>query len=109
MDNDDERRLAANEARYREMNERRLDEEGEFRGGEPASFTVMCECALTACDLEFDVTVDEYRGVRADDRHFVLRSGHELAEVERVVADLGSGRVVVEKVGVGARVAEEKA
>lgn len=106
MDEETERRIAANEVRFREMNERRLVAEGDFHGELPEAVTVMCECALESCTVEFDVPAEVYGRVRSDPRRFLARSGHELPEVEVVVDDLGDDRLVIEKVGEGAAVAE---
>lgn len=106
MDEHVERRLAANEVRFREMNGRRLEEEGDLHGELPEALVVMCECALEECILEFEVPVDAYGRARSDPRRFLVRAGHQLPEVELVVEDLGEERLVVEKVGPGVAVAE---
>ncbi|HKT43585.1 MAG TPA: hypothetical protein VJQ85_02220 [Gaiellaceae bacterium] len=64
----------------------------------------VCECSNTGCAESLELTGAEYEQVRAHGAHFVVIPGHELEEVERVVA--GNGRyAVVEKVGAAAQVA----
>lgn len=106
MDDELERRIAENEVRFRDMNERRRREESEFRDTASDELVVMCECSAVSCTLEFELSRDAYVDVRRDPRCFVLRAGHEVPEFERVVRDLGDDRLVVRKLGVGAEVAE---
>lgn len=106
MDRATEGRIAENEVRFREMNERRRQEGGKFHGSTGDTLTVMCECAFTTCTNEFELELDAYCDARSDPKRFVLLAGHELPEVEQVVHDLGDGRLVVEKFGDGANVAE---
>lgn len=108
MDHATERRIAENEVRFRDMNERRRQEGGKFHGSTADTLTVMCECALRTCTTEFELELDAYRDVRSDPKCFVLLAGHELPEVEQVVRDLGDDRLVVKKLGDGANMAEER-
>jgi diguanylate cyclase (GGDEF)-like protein/putative nucleotidyltransferase with HDIG domain len=47
---------------------------------------LACECADPACTSCVRITPDELRAVRSHQRRFVLADGHQLPEVERVVA-----------------------
>ena len=69
------------------------------------TFVISCECADTSCVEMLDIRPDEYRGVRADPRWFVVLPSHVYAEVESVIRPM-DGYVVVEKFGAGAEVAE---
>ena len=94
-------RLARNQSLYREVNERLaalapLDT--------PAVLRVVCECADESCTERFDVTVEEYKAVRARPIRFLVVRGHVFPEVEDVVAEAES-YVVVEKVEAGAETA----
>jgi hypothetical protein len=89
-----ERRLAANEVIFREVNEG--IERGQWPGeaGEPIGF--RCECARLGCNLLVKLTLSEYEHVRADPRRFMMVPGHQIPAVETVVEER-SGYVVVEK------------
>lgn len=76
---------------FRAANERlRARLEG-YEGPRP----VICECSDQTCMALLYVTPDEYKEVRAGG-HFVVATGHETPEIERVVARR-DGYVVVEK------------
>lgn len=86
-----EERLAANEGRFREINEAaqpRRESEGEGR--------FVCECADAGCVAWLDLTNEEYRRVRSNPMHFAIKPGHEQLEVETVV-DRTDRYLVVEK------------
>ncbi len=105
MNEERARRLALNEALLREVNEAVEGlAENWFRADEQVQF--RCECVDTGCEAVVALTLDEYASVRAHSARFVVVAGHELPAVERVVGELGGGRVV-EKIGVGRTVAEE--
>jgi hypothetical protein len=92
-----ERRLAANEAMFREVNERVEDMTKTF-DSDTGTFEIVCECGDTACTERLSVPTSVYERVRSDDTHFLLRPGHEDTTVERVIETLDS-YVVVEKHG----------
>lgn len=94
MDDDLQRRLASNEAVFREVNEG--IERGQWPGDEPKPVGFRCECARLGCNLLVELTLAEYERVRADPRHFLMIPGHEVAELE-VVVERNNGYVVVEK------------
>jgi hypothetical protein len=52
------------------------------------------------------LTTQEYESVREHATRFVLLSGHDIPEVERIVHE-GDGYIVVEKIGEGMKVAKE--
>lgn len=85
-----EERLAANEARFREINEtaqpRRESHGGRF----------ICECADRTCMAWIEVPADQYDAVRSNPRLFVIAPGHEVPDIEHVV-QRGDGYFVVEK------------
>ena len=83
VDEELQRRLAANETMFREVNEG--IERGQWPGeaGEPVGF--RCECARLGCNLLLKLTLAEYEHVRAHPRRFMMIPGHEIPEVETVV------------------------
>jgi hypothetical protein len=98
-------RKATNENLFREVNEQ-IEEEVEHAPlvrSSPVDF--VCECSALDCVEPVRMTLDEYQQVRAEPTRFVVLSGHESADVERVV-DRHARFVVVQKVGAAATVAE---
>ena len=103
MDDELQRRVAANEARLRGVNE--AIERGQWpaEDGEPIGF--RCECARLGCDQVLELTIGEYEQVRAHPRRFVLIQGHDVPG-EDTLMNSGSGWVVVEKRDVAGAVAD---
>ena len=89
-----QRRLAANETVFREVNEG--IERGQWPGEDREPVGFRCECARLGCNLLVELTLDEYERVRAHPRRFVMVTGHEIPEVETVV-EQRPGYVVVQK------------
>jgi hypothetical protein len=94
VDDDAQRRVAANEALLREVNE--AIERGQWPGEENEQVGFRCECARLGCDRVIELALGEYERVRAHPRRFVLAQGHETPEAETVV-ESGAGWAVVEK------------
>ena len=78
----DESRIAMNEATFRRVNE--AIQAGRPRPGDAVD--LICECGRLGCVEHLRISADAYRAVRADRRRFVVVPGHELPEVEDVVA-----------------------
>jgi hypothetical protein len=97
-------RLAHNEAVFRRVNERIREVAGRH-GLDGHIYEFVCECANPDCVQRVMLTIPEYETIRADGTRFVLAGGHDLDEIETVVAER-AGHVVVEKVGVAANVAD---
>jgi hypothetical protein len=98
-----ERRLGANEAVFREINE--AIERGQWPGEETSRASFRCECAQLGCTRILALSVEEYEEVRSYPRRFVVAVGHEQLEVERIVVQK-PGYLVVEKRDAAAEVAE---
>jgi hypothetical protein len=82
-----EERLGANEALFREVNERVADVAEQFLAGEtPASINFSCECGDRTCADQIAMTLGEYEAVRAEATQFAIVPGHEVPDIERVVA-----------------------
>ena len=88
-------RIAANENRFRRIND-------ELRTGlaklprEPDVVFFVCECGHGTCTAILELTVAQYESVRANSRRFVVLPGHEIPDTE-VVVDHVAGYAVVEK------------
>lgn len=78
-----EERLAANEARFRELNEGAQPRRG-ADSGEPGD-RFICECADRACTRWLELSPEEYAAVRAHPRHFIVTPTHEIPDAETVV------------------------
>ena len=83
-----EERLGANEALFREVNERVAEAAQQFVevGESPINFS--CECGDKACAEQIAMTVGEYEAVRSEATHFAVVPGHEVPDIERVVSRL---------------------
>jgi hypothetical protein len=94
-------KAARNQAVFREVNERIAEL---TRLLNDTGFSLfICECSDPACAEALEMTADEYHAVRSDPCRFVVRNGHQISELERVVD--GNGRfVIVEKYGRAAEV-----
>jgi len=92
-------RRAKNEALFRDINERLQDLNDDFGTSE-----WLCECSDLECVDRIDMTDAEYEDVRRNGAHFVLLSGHEEIDIERVVAR-HEGYVIAEKTGIGGELA----
>jgi hypothetical protein len=92
-------KLAANEALFREVNERiwEADKRLPDPGQEPARYLqILCECADPECLEHVDLTREEYEEIREEPTHFALRAGHENGSLEKTVWET-ERFVVVEK------------
>jgi hypothetical protein len=99
-----EKRLALNEALFRETNER-LEERVRSFVGDEELFGIVCECASLDCNDRITLSKDEYQALRADPAQFAVSPGHTIADVEEVVVR-NERFEVVRKRGVAADVAE---
>lgn len=100
MDDAAEKRVARNEAAFRNVNE--AIEAG--RRTREGLVGFVCECGRLGCNEIIELSVSEYEAVRADARRFVVRHGHEI-DAERVV-ETHERYVVVVKHGRAGDVAE---
>jgi hypothetical protein len=82
-----DKRLGANEALFREVNERVADVAEHFGEIESTISPVQfnCECGSADCTEQIEMTLVEYEAVRAEATHFAVTPGHELTEIEQVV------------------------
>jgi hypothetical protein len=85
-----EERLAANEARFRDINEG-AQPQRESGGGR-----FVCECADRSCTAWITMSTAEYRKLRSNPLHFAVKPSHEIPDIESIVAE-GDDYFVVEK------------
>lgn len=94
MATDREERLARNEALFRAANER-MAEWDEAHPGD-ARELYLCECADPACRDRISLRKADYERVRESSLQFFVKEGHEIPDVETVIAR-NDGWYVVEK------------
>jgi hypothetical protein len=81
-----EERLAANEALFREVNERVAEVAENYVVTEPHSAVdFTCECARAECLETMMMTIAEYEAIRAHATHFGVVPQHEEPEIETVI------------------------
>jgi hypothetical protein len=85
MPDDRGARLAANEARFREINERVERDLEPLADSRHERLPFVCECARPDCAATITLSLAEYERVRSDARRFVVLPGHELSDIEDVV------------------------
>ena|SRR5215204_7659697 len=95
-------RVAKNEALFREVNERIKD----VTGYENAEY--LCECGKATCTETIPMTMSDYEILRSDARQFVVLPGHEIPDLEDVVARSDKFLVVRKKPGEPTALAEER-
>ena len=98
-----ESRKGANEAWFREVNER-LEDRAAGHAGSSDTFEIVCECAREECTERITVAFADYEAVRRRPTHFIIVPGHIDPTCERVDSSTG-GYDIVEKFGDAARVA----
>ena len=101
-----ERRLAQNEALFREVNERVETIAHSHHLGPHAPYEFLCECANADCTFRIPLTPAEYGAVRADPRQFVVLPLHFMPEVETLVTKT-EGYWLVKKTGEAGEYAEK--
>jgi hypothetical protein len=104
VDDEEQGRVGANEALFREINE--AIERGQWPGEEDAPVGFRCECAQLGCNGLLELTVREYERVRANPRRFIVAPGHDVPDAETIVEPQG-GYVVVEKRDQAGAIAED--
>ena len=89
-------RAARNEEIFRGVNER--IEEGAEQHGVSGLLPFHCECGRASCVETIEILPARYAAIVRDRYRFVVISGHEQPQIERVV-ESESAFLVVEKVG----------
>jgi hypothetical protein len=95
MDQVTAERLAANEARFQEINSRLADDVAPFAGPDER-IAFVCECSAPSCRDTIELALADYGAVRRRDGHYTIVRGHEIPEIERVV-ERHETHIVVQK------------
>jgi hypothetical protein len=102
------RRIAENEALFRDLNEEVGAVAHSFSAaGEDRTFDFLCECGDPVCAQRVPVTLMKYEELRSSPVRFLLVPGHEIPDVERVIETTPAYRVV-EKFGEAAEIARDR-
>jgi hypothetical protein len=99
-------RIGLNEAVFREVNER-IEELSESFDLGSAPLDLICECGDSGCAQPISMARAEYEEVRADARHFAVYPGHEIPDVELVVAKRNGYDIVSKNQGIPEQIAEQ--
>lgn len=100
------KKVARNQAMYRQVNERIEDINDAF-GQISGEFVVVCECADRMCAEQISMSREAYERTRANSTQFILRPGHQAADVEETVATEADYVVVEKHEGEPARLAKK--
>jgi len=79
-----QRRLAANEALYRKVNEQAESLNDAFGGA--GTIVILCECGDGECVQEIELAAGDYEQLRSDARAFAVLPTHVFEEIEDIVA-----------------------
>jgi hypothetical protein len=103
-----EERLAKNEAIFREINERTRSLQERFGPEDPTTAfeEFLCECGDQLCVERVKLTIREYESVRGEPTQFVIRPGHSMPQIERIVSE-NERYVIVVKLDDAAEIAVE--
>jgi hypothetical protein len=100
-----ERRIALNEAVFREANER-IHELNQAFATVTDELVLVCECGDGECAEKIPMAPAAYEELRGDSAHFAVVPGHDIPDVERVIARRDGYDVVRKNEGIPRKVAE---
>jgi hypothetical protein len=104
---DIERRKAANEAVFRNVNERIEALQHSFAVAEKEPLQMICECDQLDCMERVTIGVDAYELVRSQPDQFIVTPGHVDSSVDEVMGVTSSYLIVRKKEGDAQDVAVE--
>src|SRR5919202_2367326 len=74
-------RIGRNEDLFRKVNDQ-IEGVNEAFGTITGTMSILCECGRLDCIEQIDLTVEDYRTLRAEPTHFAVKPGHEAADLE---------------------------
>jgi hypothetical protein len=101
-------RIGRNEDIFRKVNDQ-IEGVNESLGAITGTMSVVCECGKIDCMEQIQLALDDYRELRSDPTHFVVKPGHETRDVETIVARRDRYFVVAKAQGDPARLATDLA
>jgi hypothetical protein len=93
---------------FRKVNDR-IERVNEAFGMVTGTMTILCECGKIDCMEQIELTVDEYGALRSEPTHFAVKPGHEIPDLEAVIARKDGYFVVAKTEGEAAELAKELA
>lgn len=99
------RRIGLNEAVFRAVNEE-IESLAERFGLTEHTLDLICECGDASCAQRIQMSHADYTALREDPRTFAVVPGHEIPDVEVVVANRKGYDIVRKRSGAPAEVAE---
>jgi hypothetical protein len=84
----------------------RTRELSENSGGSPAVLEFACECADESCIERIPLSALQFLAIESEPNRFIVLRGHEVPEVEDVIAER-DGFLIVSKRGAGAEFVKE--
>lgn len=99
-------RIGRNEALFRRVNEQ-IETLNDAFGSLAGTMAWVCECGDRECLEQIELTPAEYERVRAEATQFVVKPGHELPEVEDVIAETDRFLIVRKVEGLPAQMARD--
>ena len=106
MDNLHQKRVAVNSARFRRVNNGIAREAHRQRAPSATKYGFVCECAVSECADQVQLTLSEYGAVRINAARFIVRPEHSLPIADRVVYR-PEAYWIVEKIEWARHIAEE--
>lgn len=106
MDDRQQRRVARNQSRFREMNERTRRGIDAFEE-HAEHYPIMCECAVSECNETIQLSRADYARARAMPGTFIVLPDHVMAAAEVVVERTDSFWIIQKLPDDGLRVAAE--
>ena len=101
-----EERIGLNEAVFREVNERIESLAQTFDlGSQPLD--LICECGDATCVERIHMTLAEFEELRSVSSHFAIYPGHDIPDVESVIAKRGAYDIVKKNEGRPQEIAEQ--
>ena len=98
-------RAAQNQMMFRSVNDRIKELAVESSGsGQESEFA--CECADAACIEKIPLSALQFLAIESEENQFMVLRGHEMAEVEDVIAERDDF-LIVSKRGAGAEFVKE--
>ena len=98
-------RAAQNQMLFRSVNDQ-IMEAGEKLGDSRGEVDFACECADDTCVEKIRLSPHQFLGIESEANRFIVLRGHELPEVEDVIAER-DGFLIVSKRGAGAEFVQE--
>jgi hypothetical protein len=102
------RRIGRNEDLFRKVNDQ-IEGVNEAFGTITGTMSLLCECGELDCLEQIELSLDEYRELRADPTRFAVIPGHEIPDVERIVERRPGYFVVAKSEGEAARLVTDLA